>query len=284
MKCCSCKSEKLIFYKKYAYWDNSVLKEKFTDLGIYQCQTCDLIQVNHSEIDSEILDCYYVESYRGSGFNVYSPEMEGWFLARAAALTNEVKRHFTVQNKAPNSLKVFEFGAGYGYNLLEIRSLFPNAELSTNELDLHCVETLRANNIQVTSIKDHFNDIFVLSHVLEHFVNPLSIIDEICKQLNTNGLIIIEVPNDHFLDLKITNEPHLSFFNKRSLSHLFKENYKDRLEVLDVYTSGPEGKEYFSGPQGISYFLSKEPPAPVDFSNRWNGDEGICLRIILRKL
>jgi 2-polyprenyl-3-methyl-5-hydroxy-6-metoxy-1,4-benzoquinol methylase len=87
-------------------------------------------------------------------------------------------------------------------------------------------------------------DIIILSAVIEHLIDPLSVLDKIRDNFNENGCIIVGVPNfsefgariQYFLgknikrfgydekDMKLGIQPsgHIQFFNKATLSYLLE--------------------------------------------------------------
>jgi SAM-dependent methyltransferase len=80
-------------------------------------------------------------------------------------------------------------------------------------------------------------DLIVLSHVLEHLVNPNVVIDEIRELLSDDGLLYIEVPN-----LMKPDETkcyfgfeHVNFFTPVSLTNLIQQNgfFVDSLATFD---------------------------------------------------
>ena len=85
----------------------------------------------------------------------------------------------------------------------------------------------------LTNVEGKFN-IIVLSHVLEHVVNPIDYLKLVNNLLVKNGILYIEVP---FLDYQYKGEffPHLLFFKPQSLQNLC-DNVGFR--VIDVQSFG----------------------------------------------
>jgi len=63
------------------------------------------------------------------------------------------------------------------------------------------------------------------------------------KQVNQNGVLIIEVPNDveGIYPLNIQDEPHLIFFTENTLKLLFEK--AGILRQAEVFTAGPDYKK-----------------------------------------
>ena len=67
-----------------------------------------------------------------------------------------------------------------------------------------------------------FFDLIITSHVIEHLSNPKMFLNKIKGSLKRNGLIFIEVPCNDYL-FKPFDEPHLLFFDKKSIKKLTED-------------------------------------------------------------
>ena len=78
----------------------------------------------------------------------------------------------------------------------------------------------------------------ILSHVLEHFTDPVDLLRKAAGALSEGGVIVIEVPNDvdGILRYNGEDEPHLTFFELDTLATLFE---RAAVSVLDSYGAGP---------------------------------------------
>jgi len=131
-------------------------------------------------------------------------------------------------------------GCGYGYNLTAIKERFPEVQLYTDELD---TTVSFAECINRANLNDNTYDDVILSHILEHFKDPISLLASVKKQVNQNGVLIIEVPNDveGIYPLNIQDEPHLIFFTENTLKLLFEK--AGILRQAEVFTAGPDYKK-----------------------------------------
>jgi len=132
----------------------------------------------------------YLKSIESNYFdNILESHYEKW-LRRAEDIANTLKQY---KNKAPN---ILEIGAAHGLNLKMTSGKIDCANKWAMELDKRWHNELNKYNIQIIDnleIGVNF-DIIILSHVLEHFTNPLS---ELIK-LDIGGIIYIEVPNANY--------------------------------------------------------------------------------------
>jgi SAM-dependent methyltransferase len=182
--------------------------------------------------------------------------------------------------------RVFELGAGYGYNLLAVKKLFPAALLFTDELD----ETVKLpETINRAELSEGVYDVVILSHVLEHFTDPKRWIRSALNALAQGGIVIIEVPNDvpGIFPLNGPDEPHLTFFTTQTLTAL--------LESSSVFGAGPRYQRktiYMQGRRFASRMLRRMPVlstlierrqsrvvSPESFSVR--RPDGVFLRAVL---
>jgi SAM-dependent methyltransferase len=210
--------------RKYDF-KSDAFRKVYSDLHVYDCTGCRLRQTDVSKVDDAALSLYYRLEYRAVARIGVGEPGHRWYRARASALAKLASENL---NRTP--ARVFELGAGYGYNLLAVRDSFPDAQLFTDELD----ESIALPEfISRATLSDGDFDLVILSHVLEHFRDPKSLIRSANDALAPGGVLIIEVPNDvpGIYPLNGPDEPHLTFFTARTLS--------DFLETSAVFAAGP---------------------------------------------
>jgi SAM-dependent methyltransferase len=210
--------------RKYRF-KSAAFRRVYSDRSVYACTACRLAQADVSKVDDDALSRYYRLEYRAVAQIGVGDPGHRWYRARAAALAKLAAAHSL---RAPK--RVFEVGAGYGYNLLAIKELYPDAFLFTDELD----ETIALPKpIDRATLASGGYDIVTLSHVLEHFSNPKSLIASALNALTVGGILLIEVPNDvpGIYALNGPDEPHLTFFTANSLELL--------LGTATIFGAGP---------------------------------------------
>jgi 2-polyprenyl-3-methyl-5-hydroxy-6-metoxy-1,4-benzoquinol methylase len=213
MSCCVSCSHALSWLRRYEF-KSKAFRQVYRDGAVYFCTVCGLNQVDVSKIDDLALTQYYRSTYRPLAMIGIGDAGHGWYRARATALAD-----LAVEFMLENPKRIFEVGAGYGYNLSALKARFPNALLLTDELDesIHFPET-----ISRASLADGPYDVVILSHVLEHFTDPKRLIASALKSLAKDGFVVIEVPNDvpGIFPMNGPDEPHLTFFTERTLNAL----------------------------------------------------------------
>ena len=222
-KCVSC-SGRLRPVRKYDF-KSDAFRKVYGDRHVYSCVECGLSQTDVSKIDEGALSGYYRAEYRAVAQIGVGDPGHRWYRARATALAMLAAEHLP---RSP--ARVFELGAGYGYNLLAVKELYPAAQLFTDELD----ETVTLPEaINRAEISEGVYDVVILSHVLEHFTDPKRLIRSALNALAPGGILIIEVPNDvpGIFPLNGPDEPHLTFFTAQTLMAL--------LGSSSVFGAGP---------------------------------------------
>jgi SAM-dependent methyltransferase len=211
---------------------SEAFRRVYSDRFVYRCNRCGLSQVDMGKVDEDLLGRYYVDQYRiVAGAGARSDLNHALWRLRGAALTGLVKQHHAGEPK-----RIFEVGAGYGVNLQALGRAYPDAELLTDEVS-EIVE--RADGIAQSSFDDGPFDVVLLSHVLEHFTDPVGLLDRAAKALTPGGVLVIEVPNDvdDIARYNVSDEPHLTFFEQPTLKAALDR--VEGLELIDLFAAGP---------------------------------------------
>jgi len=130
---------------------------------------------------------------------------------------------------------VLDIGAGHGF-LGMIAAKSKDLRLATYvcvEKDRTLGESLKKtwsvyfpnSNLQVKEHIDHVDgqfDCVILSHILEHLIDPQKMLHTVLKKLTKGGILFVDVPNQDYL-FKKDVFPHFLFFNISSLRHLLQE-------------------------------------------------------------
>lgn len=252
-------------------YNSDIFKEMFSDVKIMYRPRCCLYQANIEdsiETNAKLTE-YYRNSYR-EGEYIPSSGEQGFFAARGKGIADILKRHSKLEPR-----KVFEKGAGFGFNLRAIKDVWPSVALFTDEMDKHVSDLLV--NIGIGKMEDNGPyDIIVMSHVFEHLTNCVETIELCDESLQDGGLLYIEVPNSlHFA------EPHITFWTPKSLRY-FYDNYMSRhFELIDIYTTGLPWQCESKFEMVKCYLYSKMFSQEKLLNRRIKG--GGYLRMLLRK-
>ncbi|MBI1911073.1 MAG: methyltransferase domain-containing protein [Deltaproteobacteria bacterium] len=167
----------------------------------FMCSVCGLMAVN-PKISESSLPNYYAE--------IYHPLICG--VRPGTVLENLVNEQqgakifgFLGKNITKSSIKVCDVGAASGSTLLQFRDRAASEGISTElyacEYEDNYIKSARKNGIGilkggVESLKEFgvSFDLIILSHVFEHFYNPLKELKILKSLLAEKGLLYIEVP------------------------------------------------------------------------------------------
>jgi SAM-dependent methyltransferase len=120
----------------------------------------------------------------------------------------------------------------YGIELVEIDGSFQKS----NEFEQFIIGNIEHMEL---NFKNELFDVIVMGDVLEHLVDPYSIIREMKKYLTPNGVFVASIPNIRNLktfrnifvrgsfkyeDEGIFDRTHLRFFTKKNMIELFENN------------------------------------------------------------
>ena len=114
---------------------------------------------------------------------------------------------------------VLEIGPGYGHLMMNWLLKYPDTNYFVDESDKSLLETLKSRGAFLGSnkIKEKKLDLVIISHVLEHCLNPTEFINKKTKLLKKEGLLFLEVPCNDYM-YKTNYEPHTLFFDKKALN------------------------------------------------------------------
>ncbi len=223
---------------------------------------------------SQALTQYYVDEYRRGGYagsdvaEVQEFPKDNLFYYNRGQSMAELLRAYLQESPR----RILDIGAGYGHILHALGEQFPGSTRQAIEYSEPCVQHLKAIGVVVDSSpvetvlpqqRNQF-DLIVLSHVLEHLLDPEEVLRLIHDSLAPGGILYIEVPNvsqvlgyaDHQWAPRF-DEPHITFFNVTTLCRFLKSvGYKRRF----CETAGP----YYKQISPVRYHL---PPLKATLLN-----------------
>jgi SAM-dependent methyltransferase len=129
-----------------------------------------------------------------------------------------------LDNKNISVSRVLELGPGPGFFARNLLEEYPETTYMAFETDTSCHASLQEMGVHVVAASDLFEDndpvdLVIMSHVLEHVVNPFQFLTDATRNLRDGGALFIEVPCRDW-EHKPTDEPHLLFFDKGPMLHL----------------------------------------------------------------
>jgi len=229
LKCCPvCDSVNIFFHSNYRNKNHS-----FDNLSKFICKDCNLV-FSLPMPSQDKLDAYNMGYHQNAhGGYKRNPKLEAFFRGIAKTRLNTLVTKTGI--KSSGSYTVLEIGPGPGVFAKEWKKQFPNSKYYAIETDTSLHDVLSKmgvyllNNNKLSEFNSFF-DFVIISHVLEHVVDPKSFLKPYIQTLKENSILFVEVP---CMDWKHKNldEPHLLFFDKKSIGKLF-----ETLELKNLFT------------------------------------------------
>ena len=197
----------------------------FNGLHLAHCYSCGMVFAAPmpSEADLEEYNAnYFTRAHGGRSSIIAKAFFSGIARLRYAHLTSYLKK------RSINVTRILEYGPGQGFFSRNWLERNPQTKYTAIETDNSCHASLREMGVQLidsTTIgrgnESESVDLVVMSHVLEHISNPIKFLTEATRNLRKFGVLFIEVPCGDW-EHKPIDEPHLLFFDKKSMLHLMK--------------------------------------------------------------
>lgn len=148
MNCLLCKNQSLNDVKSPYKYTTDSFRNLFPDLKVKKCEVCGLVQVDIDDTEEtrSKLNDYYFSDYRGKTVVPSLNDENGFLYKRGRCIANILSKHIT---PSTTSVKVFEKGCGFGFNLLHIKTRFPASELYTDEPDEHAKTHLDKIGVEI---------------------------------------------------------------------------------------------------------------------------------------
>ena len=218
--CPLCESDKIEF--KNFYLNNSDI---FKNMTRQRCHSCDLQFADPMPSESSLdiyNNSYHDSAHGGQERNV---KLQGFFSGISRTRVNIINKYIELDPK--KEYKLLEIGPGPGAFASIWLEQFPKTKYFAIETDTSCHQTLHKMNIKLLEeeeIKGYIDlfDIIIISHVLEHVTDPIKFLGPIITSQKKGGFTYIEVPCNDWKHKKIW-EPHLLFFDKKSMKKLLKK-------------------------------------------------------------
>ena len=218
--------------KKYSKVENYRGKSRlFINRKLITCANCSCKSI-YPMISNENLEKYNKNYWKEVQSN--SKESRKLLYAQTISRVEYLNKNL----KDISKLQILDVGAGQGFIFDVLKLKNDNLKYSVVEIDKNIHNELSQKGIRNIysswkEIKNYKFDLIILSHVIEHFREPVLYLREIKKLLKKEGCIFIEVPNRDDTH-KVCLESHLLVFNEKSLRRLIKEIGMQIIEFRSV--------------------------------------------------
>jgi len=141
---------------------------------------------------------------------------------------------------------VLDFGCGPGWMLRSLNGNFQKVGIENSRLAR--VQAGKHFDVYPSIIDISVNfDLIIINHVIEHLVNPIETMIELCKLLAPNGRIVVGTPNFTSAmavlfkeKYRMLNEPsHISLFSLDSILRLLRDLGMQIESVTEPFFGGP---------------------------------------------
>jgi len=187
------------------------------------CKDCGLIRSNPRYIQEEYKLFYETDEYRllYESNSIKECAMVNFDAAENLKDGQNIIQIISKFKQIDNSVNILEFGCGGGWNLIPFVRRGANCigiDYGKEYTQLGREYGLNILQGSLESVKGKY-DIIILSHVLEHFLDPISDLKEIKSHLCENGLLYISVPNITNLSLAQIQSAHTYYFCPDNLQY-----------------------------------------------------------------
>ena len=189
------------------------------------CKHCGLILTNPF-ISENSLNQYYNEFYHPLTFGTLKPKNNLYSTGQGKKIFLRIKKYLSKKE-----IKIFEIGAGTGSNLKDFKEeAFLNGlkvqpfgiEFNKEYVNYGNSQGMKLENLSLEDYATNFSnkfDVIILSHVFEHFIDPLKEMEFLKNISHDRSIIYIEVPG--ILNLKSNVSYNCDILNYLTHSHVF---------------------------------------------------------------
>lgn len=190
---------------------------------LFECGQCEFVFASPMP-DENILNNYYSTSlYHDQVADPFQPD----FLQFSLRL-NEVRLTLIddTAGKVEKNQQILDIGAGnasFGKALSEKNTdaVYEVVEPS-EKVRAQYGEWVHQSHMDLLEVQESAFDLVIMNQILEHVPDPVAFIQSVMKKVIKNGFIYIDVPFRDYL-FKPSVEPHLLFWNKKSMTTLIEK-------------------------------------------------------------
>ena len=200
------------------------VSQLFNELSLMKCNSCEMVFANPMP-SIERLDDYNNNYFDSAHGGHSSNKVTLAFFSGISQLRISCIRRYLIKYGI-DVRRLIEIGPGKGFFAKNWLKSNPEVQYFAIESDKSCHSSLQDLGVNLSDMatitsRESLADLIVMSHVLEHVGDPVKFLEEATMGLRTGGVIFIEVPCQDCKH-KTVDEPHLLFFEKKSMLHLME--------------------------------------------------------------
>lgn len=222
---------------------NSESIELYTknNYNVIKCIHCSYVYINPRP-DLDFLSTFYNDCYTGKCYDI---DTYNTYYTLIYSYIERAKHDIEFIKKYKKTGTLLDIGCGLGHFLSVAKDngfICTGTEIS-NESIKYAEQKYNLNIKEGDITNINFNedkfDIITIFDVLEHVINPDTIIKKIYNIVNSDGYVFISVPNVDCLQSKLKGKNwtqmippnHLNFFNTKTLTKLLENN---GFKIIDI--------------------------------------------------
>lgn len=239
IKCMLCGDEKNLIQKKIYLGSDNIT-------NLVKCEKCDLSYLSPQPNAKFLDDCYdFLYSSKKSSFPSLTRREQELLLAKDAQKRYEMSlSHIKKVIGASLGLSLLDYGCGLGLFIRLARTsgfktygidISKDAVAFVREkfnLNVYSTEEKQLSDFPTSSL-----NVITLFHVLEHLPDPLSFLKECHKSIDSNGVMVVAVPNNNSIferGIRILNKIRSFFFGKTLCNNEFlSRSFDGWVEVVE---------------------------------------------------
>ena len=201
---------------------------------LLQCQNCELIFADKLPSKKELDEYYSNGLYHDMVSDPYKQEFLNFSLKISKSRLDLIFSKIEIKENP----MVVDIGAGNARLGIALKECYEGAEYDIVEPNAE-VKNKYGNWVNkqfsnISELKIGNYDLVFMNQVLEHVSDPIVFLGSVSKLLKSEGYMYIDVPYLDYL-FKPSVEPHLLFWNKKSMSVLLE---KTRFKMIFCDTAG----------------------------------------------
>jgi len=199
-------------------------------VNTYCCKNCGMMWTNPRMTEKSLAQ-FYNEDYRS--IYVGSPQAPDDFFEEQVTHGKQIYKFVISEFNNKDNLTIFDIGCGAGGILIPFRDegcLTYGCDMGSEYLKKGREEGLILEDGDENSLRKYKKaDLIILSHVLEHFSDPLKTLRSIADLLATDGYIYIELPgifkiHETYGDILLfLQNAHLYHFTLKTLTYIMNQ-------------------------------------------------------------
>ncbi len=219
--------------------------EGFDDGSFYQIRECSICTqyYTYPPLSSEQQKSAYKEQYYGEISSKFTYVIEKFirFTSNNRA-KNIIKQYLKENHDKANKytsipLDVLDIGCGRGTLLERFHERCHNVTGTERTSSPFSADYIYKGNLDEIDFKEESFDIIIIWHVLEHLDDPKNTLEQICKLLRPNGLLVLSVPNFGSYQANIFQQHWFHLDLPRHLFHFSKTRLIKLIESSGFYVS-----------------------------------------------